>query len=94
MQKLDVLRKEIANIIGINYAPNLGGYKIISETQEQGYIRKFIEYGKDNISAYLLIPDKKGLNPAVLIHHQHNGQRHLGKSEVCGLTGNPLQSFD
>lgn len=32
-------------------------------------------------------------NPAVLINHQHNGERHLGKSEVCGLAGNPLQAF-
>jgi dienelactone hydrolase len=29
----------------------------------------------------------------VLVHNQHNRQRHLGKSEVCGLAGDPLQAF-
>ncbi|MBQ8314128.1 MAG: prolyl oligopeptidase family serine peptidase, partial [Lachnospiraceae bacterium] len=32
-------------------------------------------------------------NPAILINHQHNREHHLGKSEVCGLAGNPLQAF-
>lgn len=31
--------------------------------------------------------------PAVIVHHQHNGERHLGKSEVCGLAGDALQAF-
>lgn len=26
-------------------------------------------------------------------NHQHNREHHLGKSEVCGLAGNPLQAF-
>lgn len=29
----------------------------------------------------------------MVVHHQHNGERHFGKSEVCGLVGNPLQAF-
>ena len=48
----------------------------------------------DRIPAFLLVPrERNGPGPAVLIHHQHNGQRHLGKSEVCGLAGDPLQAF-
>ena len=60
-------------------------------------MRKRITYGAqdgDSIPAFLLVP--KGLRgpaPAVLVHHQHNGERHLGKSEVCGLAGDPLQAF-
>src|SRR5262245_51712029 len=48
----------------------------------------------DSIPAFLLVP--KGLRkptPAVLVHHQHNGERYFGKSEVCGLIGDPLQAF-
>lgn len=48
----------------------------------------------DRIPAFLLVPTGTRLpGAAVLIHHQHNGERHLGKSEVCGLAGDPLQAF-
>lgn len=40
-----------------------------------------------------MIPDGLNKNPAILLNHQHNGERHLGKSEVCGLAGNSLQAF-
>jgi dienelactone hydrolase len=29
----------------------------------------------------------------VLALHQHNSERHLGKSEICGLAGDPLNAF-
>jgi dienelactone hydrolase len=48
---------------------------------------------RDVIPAYLLVPSGAGPFPAVIVHHQHNGERHLGKSEVCGLAGDPLQAF-
>jgi dienelactone hydrolase len=48
----------------------------------------------DPITAFLLIPRSlRAPAPAVLVHHQHAGERHLGKSEVCGLAGDPLQAF-
>lgn len=48
----------------------------------------------DRIPAFLLVPTTGGEpRAALLIHHQHNGERHLGKSEVCGLAGDPLQAF-
>ncbi|KAF0242493.1 MAG: hypothetical protein FD180_3876 [Planctomycetota bacterium] len=61
-----------------------------------GYEQLRIQYAGDEddmIAAFLLIPPAQGPRPAVLIHHQHNGERHWGKSEVCGLAGNPLQAF-
>ena len=48
----------------------------------------------DSIPAYLLVPH--GLSEpaaAVLVHHQHNGERHLGKSETVGLAGDAFQAF-
>ncbi len=71
------------------------GYRLINATKEDGYTRQLIEYDShgDKVTAYLLLPDKLDNNPAILINHQHNREHHLGKSEVCGLAGNPLQAF-
>ena len=95
------LRKDIAKLIGINLSEltkasnNAVPYTVLSSCQEDGYTRQYIKYisGSETVPAYLLIPDKQGNNPAVLINHQHNREHHLGKSEVCGLAGNPLQAF-
>ncbi|MGH8904315.1 MAG: alpha/beta hydrolase family protein [Egibacteraceae bacterium] len=63
---------------------------------EQGYQRRLVRYDcpdGDVIPAYLFVPHAEGSCPAVLVHHQHNGERFLGKSEVCGLAGDRLQAF-
>lgn len=95
------MRKDIAKLIGIDLfgmtvASNASvEYTVLSSTKEDGYTRQYIKYvsGSEQVPAYLLIPDKQGNNPAILIHHQHNREHHLGKSEACGLAGNPLQAF-
>ena len=91
------LRDELAEIIGIdiyNYNRNIE-YKVLESVPEHGYVRQRIEYDSfgDWVPAFLLLPEKLDNNPAILINHQHNRERHLGKSEVCGLAGNPLQAF-
>jgi len=63
---------------------------------EEDYDRILIRYENEEggqIPAFLLMPHGAGPFPAVLVHHQHNGQRHLGKSEVCGLVGDSFQAF-
>ena len=95
------MRKDIAKLIGIDLSEMTQArntsveYTVLSSTKEDGYTRQYIKYisGSETVPAYLLIPDKQGNNPAVLINHQHNREHHLGKSEVCGLAGNPLQAF-
>lgn len=59
------------------------------------YTRSKIEYSVNgrSIPAFLLIPKGEGQFPAVLVNHQHHSQRNWGKSEVCGLAGDPLQDF-
>lgn len=91
------LRDELAEIIGIdiyNYNRDIE-YKVLESVPEHGYVRQRIEYDSfgDWVPAFLLLPEKLDNNPAILINHQHNRERHLGKSEVCGLAGNPLQAF-
>lgn len=70
-------------------------YRIIESIKEVGYTRQLIKYNSngDTVIAFLLIPEVLNNNPAILINHQHNSERHFGKSEVCGLAGNPLQAF-
>ena len=91
------LRDEIAELIGISVPWNTASvsYEVLNSVQEDGYTRQLISYAShgDKVSAFLLLPDKLEGNPAVLINHQHNREHHLGKSEVCGLAGNPLQAF-
>jgi dienelactone hydrolase len=87
--------EKMIELIGLEPVKNTIGYEVLETIQCSGYIRQLIEYfvhGRKNI-AYLLLPDSEGKHPAVLINHQHNGERNLGKSEVCGLAGDPLQAF-
>ena len=94
---MEDLRQEIAKAIGITI-PNPADYveyKVLESTKEEGYTRQLIEYDSfgDKVSAFLLLPEVLDNNPAILINHQHNREHHWGKSEVCGLAGNPLQAF-
>ncbi len=91
------LRSGIAEEIGITI-PNVAAdmeYKVLETVKEDCYTRQLIEYAScgDKVSAFLLLPERLENNPAILINHQHNREHHLGKSEVCGLAGNPLQAF-
>lgn len=91
------LRNEIAKLIGISLPWKTAdvAYEVLDSAKEEGYTRQLISYTSDGdiVSAFLLLPDHLDNNPAVLINHQHNREHHLGKSEVCGLAGNPLQAF-
>lgn len=91
------LSNEISKIIGINFEnyPLDIKFDILESVEEDDYTRQLIEYDSfgDKVKAYLLLPKVLSKNPAVLINHQHNREHHLGKSEVCGLAGNPLQAF-
>lgn len=92
----DILRDEIRKYLKVNLYHNPVDC-IVHRVDDQGdYLRLLISYeGRDNdeIPAFLLLPKGEGPFPAVIIHHQHNGERHLGKSEVCGLIGDPFQAF-
>lgn len=93
---IDELRDKIREYIGINHKIAEPAYSVINEQDCGEYTRKLICYKgseNDETPAYLLVPKGEGVFPAILVHHQHNGERHLGKSEVCGLAGDPLQAF-
>lgn len=66
------------------------------EVRCEGYVRRLVSYDvpSGRASAFVCVPD--GLDapaPVVFCHHQHAGQFDLGKSEVCGLRGDPDQAY-
>lgn len=90
------LRREIIQYLGFNVLDSSVTFETNEVVEEDGYRRFRIQYSsqdEETIPAFFLLPDKNEPLAAVLIHHQHHGERHLGKSEVCGLIGDPLQAF-
>lgn len=49
--------------------------------------------GMRSIPMYLFLPTVDEPRPAVLAHHQHNGEYHLGKSEPAGIAGDPNMHY-
>jgi dienelactone hydrolase len=92
----DTLRREIGDFLNFQLPETFVPFAIQAVVEHHTYTRSLISYRgreEDSIPAYLLLPKGTGPFPAVLVNHQHNGERHLGKSEVCGLVGDPLQAF-
>jgi dienelactone hydrolase len=93
---VDRLRQEISAFLQFSIPHGPAPFETHSMVKEHDYDRLRITYDNeehDAIPAFLLIPHGTGPFPAVLVHHQHNSQWHVGKSEVCGLAGDPLQAF-
>ena len=93
---MDELRQRISAFLNFGQPEETVWFTTHATHEADGYTRSFIRYQGDEgdlIPAYLLMPKGVGPFAAVLVHHQHNGQRHFGKSEVCGLVGDPLQAF-
>lgn len=64
--------------------------------EADGFDRERIEYRGlegDRIPAFLFKPRNREPLGGVVVFHQHNGEFHLGKSEVAGDVGDPFQAF-
>jgi len=87
------LRRRLAERLSFTAPP---GPELVvnAERQRDGYVEQVISYtGQEgDVPALLLVPEHPG-GAAVLALHQHNSQWHLGKSEIAGLVGEPLQAF-
>ena len=93
---IDLLRRDIGEFLNFRISEATPQFTALERVNADGYTRLRISFTSeegDEIPAYLLQPDGDGPFAAVLVHHQHASQRHFGKSEVCGLVGNPLQAF-
>jgi dienelactone hydrolase len=70
--------------------------RAISSTDCDGFARDAVSYEGDDgreIPAFFFRPTARPPIGGVVVFHQHNSEFHLGKSEVAGLAGNPLQAF-
>ncbi len=70
--------------------------EVLDSTIDDGFMRKRIQYevgDGDVVPGYLFEPSTTTAGPGVVVFHQHASQWHLGKSEVAGLKGSPLQAF-
>jgi len=87
------LRTDFAQLVAFVQRDSF--FDVLSERRLDGYVELRVRYAgvEGDIPALLLVPDGAGPFPAVLAHHQHNSEWHLGKSEVAGLAGDPLQAF-
>lgn len=89
------ITSELTGLLDLENPPAHLAVDVLSEDEFEGYTRRRIEYAgfeNDVIPAYLFVPNRK-VNVGVVAFHQHNGEFHLGKSEIAGLVGDPLQAF-
>lgn len=89
------LRQELVEFLGFEVPPATP-IETVEREARRGYVQALVSYtchDGDAIPAHLLLPDGQGPFPAVLLHHQHNSEYHLGKSEPAGLAGDSLQAF-
>lgn len=91
-----MMKNDIQGFLNIKIHEHRVDYEILDIQRETSFDRYLIQYlgsEQDVIRAFLFIPQGQALKGAVLVHHQHNSERHLGKSEVAGLAGDPFQFF-
>src|SRR4051812_24927513 len=69
--------------------------RICGSWVRDGFVEQLVEYasGGERVPAYVMLPEGWMGGAAVVVYHQHNGEWHLGKSEVAGRAGDPLQWF-
>lgn len=90
------IRERIAEFVGfvsVNESPSL---EIADQHKCDGYSRSLVRYVQadtEQAEALLFEPLDQPPCGGVLVLHQHNSQWHIGKSEVAGLIGDPLQAF-
>jgi dienelactone hydrolase len=92
------LRERIARFLELAPPAPAPLPRVLDRWRGAGYARSLVEYPApegDRVEAYLFEPDKLDGPPtrAVLALHQHNSQWTMGKSEIAGLVGDPLQAF-
>jgi len=92
---MDTLRESIASFLELSPPSVVSDGRILNSIEEDGFRRDLVQYSSrdgDEIQAFLFVPNGP-VRGAVLALHQHNSQWEIGKSEVAGLMGDPLQAF-
>jgi dienelactone hydrolase len=93
---VDSLRTDLREFLALGTEPPVPHLEVLDVTRADGYSRQSIRYENDQgepIEAFFFEPLGARLAGAVVVLHQHNSEWHIGKSEVAGLAGDPLQAF-
>src|SRR5438309_610629 len=94
--EINRLRDELAGFLRFQRPLDNPTVRTRGQSDEGEYSRVLTEYVSldgDIIEAFLLVPHGTGPFPGVLALHQHASQWTIGKSEVCGVAGDPYQGF-
>ena len=97
IEDLGGLRAELGRLLGWSARPAVEPHEVhAGERRLDGYREQLISYKNvegEAVGAFLLRPEGEAPFPAAVVYHQHNGERHLGKSEIAGRAGDPLQAI-
>jgi dienelactone hydrolase len=95
MTDLDALRRDIAQFLGVPPRSVVPAPQVAEVTQQDGYTRRLLTFESmgEAVPAFLFEPADVAPKRAVVVLHQHNSEWAIGKSEVAGLVGDPLQAF-
>jgi dienelactone hydrolase len=91
----DALRSEIRAFLHLALPAASVDLTVHGEAREEGFTRKAVSFATpdgDTVEAFLFVPHTAPVG-AVVALHQHNSEWALGKSEIAGLAGDPLQAF-
>jgi dienelactone hydrolase len=92
---LETLRAEIRAFLGWVVPSVAPAPIVLGEAVDGDIIRKLVTYTAPDgeiVQSFLFEPSTTP-RAAVVVLHQHNSDWSLGKSEVAGLAGDPLQAF-
>jgi dienelactone hydrolase len=93
------VRERLTALLDFAAPPAPPALEVRATTPRDGYEEHEVAFAGSEgaVPAYLLLPDGAGEAgarcPGAVVHHQHHSQWHLGKSEVAGRAGDPLQAF-
>ncbi len=91
-----VLRDAIRAFLGLTRRVDRTAPVVLDEVQNEGFTRKAVSYAAadgDTIQAFLFEPLGARRRGGVVALHQHDSRWDIGKSEIAGLVGDPLQAF-
>src|SRR5262245_26593635 len=90
------LRERLAALLDVAPPRTPAALAVVARTARDGYVEERVAFAgsEGDVPAFLLVPDGAG-GPlaAVVVHHQHHSEWHLGMSEVAGVAGDPLQAL-